>query len=406
MAGYPEAKAATLPLAASGMVKNEEIGEEKTQKDYYDRATHYNAVWGQDNIHLGYYPHIAGKDLVVLTNVQASDCLTKRMIEVGKINHRSTVLDLGCGKGQAARVIAEHTGAAVTGIDLSTGNIERANEVAGSLPHLKLKFYEGSFTELPAEVLSQKYSVIFSQVAFCHVHQLLPLIFKEAQKVLAPDGVLVVNDYLSGKKKPSEMTRANVHKRLHFDHLHTHKEWRRLAEEAGFVIEFYEDLDKHMAQTYRDMERKAREVGFVSADGVLLADNYAMTYKAIDEGEVGMNLALLVGGLPKAPETLVDTSKVYLQRDGVFSRVRFFEGDVVEKGLARRLPEGFEGCDGSVPWSADDKRAMVSGAAMFYKRCDEPNCVMQRNVDDDCFEIVALRDIAQDEVLSVGLKGH
>merc|ERR1719375_1940940 len=78
----------------TGVVVNVEIGEEKTQKDYYDKATHYDLVWGLDNIHLGYYPHLVGNDLVKLDNVQAADALTEKMIEVGKITHTSTVLDL------------------------------------------------------------------------------------------------------------------------------------------------------------------------------------------------------------------------------------------------------------------------------------------------------------------------
>merc|ERR1719473_277745 len=154
--------------AETGMVTNVEIGDEKNQKDYYDKATHYDLVWGLDNIHLGYYPHLVGNDLVVLDNVQAADALTQKMIEVGQINHTSTVLDLGCGKGQACRVIAERTGATVTGVDLGTTNIQRACEVASSRPDLRMKFFEGSFTDLPSEVASQKYSVVFSQGAISH----------------------------------------------------------------------------------------------------------------------------------------------------------------------------------------------------------------------------------------------
>merc|ERR1712107_434680 len=71
-----------------------------------------------------------------------------------------------------------------------------------------------------------------------------------------PDSLLVCNDYMGGKKPPSQLTRDNVHKRLHFEPLHTHREWRRIAEDAGFIIEMYEDLDRHQAQTYRDMEGK------------------------------------------------------------------------------------------------------------------------------------------------------
>lgn len=362
----------------AGVVMNVEIGEEKSQKDYYDKASHYDTVWGTDNIHLGYYPHIAGKDLVILDNCQAADNLTKRMIDLAKIDHTSTVLDLGCGKGQSVRVIAENTGAACTGIDLSTNNIVRANEVAKSLPKLNMKFYEGSFTELPKEVLSQKYDVIFSQVAFCHVHKMLPHILKEALKVLAPGGVMVINDYMGGKKPPSQATRDHVHKRLHFEHLHTHKEWRRIAEDCGLTIQAYEDLDKHHAQTYRDMEVKARQVGFKSADGVLLADNYAETVKAIEGGEAGMNLALLTFDLPKEADSLVDSSRVYVKSSGAFARTPIFEGEVAEKGSSRA--------------------ESLSGAAMFYRKVDKANCALRQSGDK--FEIVALQDIFQDEELT------
>merc|ERR1719456_1175233 len=278
--------------AKTGMVTNVAIGEEKTQKDYYDKASHYDLVWGLDNIHLGYYPHLVGNDLVVLDNVQAADALTQKMIEVGQITHTSTVLDLGCGKGQACRVIAEYTGAMVTGVDLGTTNIQRANEVAASRPDLRMKFFEGSFTDLPKEVASEKYSVVFSQVAFCHVHKLLPIILEQVKRVLAPGGVLIVNDYLGGDKGVSDATKEHVWKRLHFEHLHGHQAWRKITQESGFVIEHYENLNRHMAQTYRDMATKADRLGLKSTDGTPLAVNYRESVHAIEIGEVGMNLAL------------------------------------------------------------------------------------------------------------------
>merc|ERR1719421_931068 len=279
--------------AKTGLVTNVEIGEEKNQKDYYDKASHYDLVWGLDNIHLGYYPHLVGSDLVVLDNVAAADALTQRMIKVGQINHTSTVLDLGCGKGQACRVIAERTGAAVTGIDLGTTNIQRANEVAASRPDLRMKFFEGSFTDIPSEVATEKYSVVFSQVAFCHVHKLLPIILKQVKRVLAPGGVLIINDYLGGDHGVSDTTKEHVWKRLHFEYLHGHQAWRKINEDGGFVIQYYENLDRHMAQTYRDMAKKADHLGLKSTDGAPLAENYTQSVHAIEVGEVGMNLACL-----------------------------------------------------------------------------------------------------------------
>lgn len=283
----------------AGIVSNVEIGDEKTQKDYYDKATHYNLIWGEDNIHLGYYPHLSaysGNNVVILNNKQAAQELTKRMIDIARINHKSTVLDLGCGKGQSLRVVQECTGAKCVGVDISTTNIVRANEYAKEKGlESELKFYEGTFTALPQEVLSQKFSVIFSQVAFCHVHNELAVSMKELQKVLAPGGVVVVNDYL-GCDLPggaSEMTKEHTWKRLHFEYLHGHIAWRKIIEESGLVIDFYENLDKHMKLTYEHMADTAEQHGIKSADGTDLCINYRQTAKNIANREVGMNLALL-----------------------------------------------------------------------------------------------------------------
>jgi len=307
MATQAAVKAAVSSKILTGYVVNQEIGDEKTQKDYYDKASHYDLLWGEDNIHLGYYPHLSvacHDPTLVLDNKQASDALTKRMVDLAHINHKTNLLDLGCGKGQSIRVMHELTGAKCTGIDLSSTNIDRANQWTrerGLSEHLT--FYEGSFTALPQEVLSQKYDVIFSQVAFCHVHSELIHTFLELRKVLAPGGIVVVNDYL-GCDLPggaSQRTKQHTWKRLHFEYLHGHVAWRRIAEDAGFVVEYYENLDRHMVQTYLDMAKTAEKYDIKSTDGTNLCENYRETAKAIQDREVGMNLCLISD--PSAPSS-------------------------------------------------------------------------------------------------------
>merc|ERR1711865_948305 len=99
------------------------------------------------------------------------------------------------------------------------------------------------FTEIPKEAANRKYSVVFVQAAFCHVHNELPAIMEHVKTVMAPGGLLLIND---------------------------------------------------------DMEKSARQVGFKSADGIDLATNYNNTAKAIRAGEIGMNLALCTLGSIKA----------------------------------------------------------------------------------------------------------
>lgn len=279
----------------AGFVENVVIGEEKTQRDYYNKASHYDTLWGQDNIHLGYYPHLMDKRAVQQTFHQAAQTLTRRMIEVAQITHESRVLDLGCGKGLACKEIAELTGAACTGMDLSETNVERGNKIAAENPHLKLDFLVGSFTDLPEALRERRYTHVFSQVAFCHVHKHLSLIFEQLKELLAPGCVAVINDYIGTEDEVLQTTRDHVHKRLHFEMLHGHVSWRRTAENCGLTIVRYENLDAHITESYRNLALEAAKYDFISADGISVAENYQKTVEVAEQGQIGMNLAVLGG---------------------------------------------------------------------------------------------------------------
>uniref|UniRef100_A0A7S0KYB2 SET domain-containing protein n=1 Tax=Asterionellopsis glacialis TaxID=33640 RepID=A0A7S0KYB2_9STRA len=117
------------------------------------------------------------------------------------------------------------------------------------------------------------------------------------------------------------------------------------------------------------------------------------------------------------PDTLIDCSKVYVKKsnfsnvetgdfDGAFAAVAFKKGDLIEKGLMRRLPEGFDGntCPYIFTWSTERPNktwAMGSGCAPYYNTDKEgqANTKMVRFFDEDKFEIYAERDIEKDEEL-------
>jgi len=93
--------------------------------------------------------------------------------------------------------------------------------------------------------------------------------------------------------------------------------------------------------------------------------------------------------------------------DGAFAACDIKEGELVEKGLMRRLPEGFDGntCPYIFTWSTERPNktwGMGSGCAPYYNTCKEgtANTKMVRFFDEDRFEIYATRDIkAGDELL-------
>lgn len=143
------------------------------QKDCYEKASHYDVLWGNDNMHLGYYPHLVPQYniRVKLTPPQATLANTERMMTLANIGASGRVFDLGSGKGLTCLQIASSTNASCTGVDLTSSNVARAKNLAAANPQLQLDFYQGSFTNLTDAIVdSGPYNVVFSQDAFCHVH--------------------------------------------------------------------------------------------------------------------------------------------------------------------------------------------------------------------------------------------
>lgn len=91
--------------------------------------------------------------------------------------------------------------------------------------------------------------------------------------------------------------------------------------------------------------------------------------------------------------------------DGAFARKDFAEGELVEFGVMRILPDGFDGNDSIYvfTWSDEipNKRwGMGSGCAPFYNTAiDSANTRMERDFVNDTFKIYATRPIKKDEEL-------
>lgn len=118
--------------------------------------------------------------------------------------------------------------------------------------------------------------------------------------------------------------------------------------------------------------------------------------------------------------TKVDCSKVYIDKsnfstedsifDGAFAKVDIKKGELVEKGIVRRLStnnnKAFDGNKNPYvfTWSNDTPNytwAFSSGCAAFYNSGlkDNTNTIMKRYFEEDRFEIYAIKDIkANDEL--------
>ena len=105
---------------------------------------------------------------------------------------------------------------------------------------------------------------------------------------------------------------------------------------------------------------------------------------------------------------LVQCGKVFVAESsnkgvGAFAACAIREGEVVERGIVRRLPSTFDGNSSPYVFTWSEDRtvwAIGSGCSTFYNCSETPNTEMKRDFENDTFEVIALRAISEREELT------
>jgi phosphoethanolamine N-methyltransferase len=172
----------------------------------------YEAVYGEHFISPG------GAD-------SARACIARLDLKPGM-----RVLDVGCGLGGSAFLMAREHGVAVHGIDVS------ANMLASARERLRALGLASQVTLEHADVLAlpatARYDVIYSRDVFLHIHDKARLMAR-LHRMLSPGGLLFFTDYGRGEAKSGAEFAAYIAQRQY--DLRTIGEYRALLEQAGFV---------------------------------------------------------------------------------------------------------------------------------------------------------------------------
>jgi ubiquinone/menaquinone biosynthesis C-methylase UbiE len=127
-------------------------------------------------------------------------CLATKACIEGK-----QVLEVGSGRGGGAKYIAQYLNpASYIGMDLAQSAVDLASKLH-VLPNLK--FIQGSAESIPFP--DNSFDVIIN-VESCHAYGSVSKFLKEAERVLKPDGYLLLVDFRSGGKKNMDLLRDQI----------------------------------------------------------------------------------------------------------------------------------------------------------------------------------------------------
>lgn len=263
---------------------------ESATETYYDSEDAiYRSLWDEEgSVHWGFFDDSTGLDFL-----KACANLNRVMSEKASIDHKSKVLDLGCGNGTTSIRLSKGHGCQVVGVDLSgvrIGNARDDLQNQASEVKARVRFEKASAAALPFE--DGSFTHVWSQAVLYHVHDREKAL-GEAYRVLEDGGTFVFDDLVKPKANISEMARKYVYDRLLFDTDFSFESYADALRHAGFEVLDAQDLSDHLKTSYGCLAQMARE----KKDGDVekyqaLALAYENTVQAIADGDLGWGMYL------------------------------------------------------------------------------------------------------------------
>ena len=228
----------------------------------YEQIRKYEAMYGRNFISPG------GYDTAI------------EFIRMLRLSRGEAVLDVGCGLGGSAFLMAVEFGAHVHGIDVSRNMIEIARQ------RCKEEGVEELVTLEQADCLdiktSSTYDAIYSRDVFLHLHRKKDL-FCVLERALVAGGQLLFTDY-SWSAVPKTAEFHNYVKQRNYC-LHTLTEYRALLENAGFVEITIEDRTDQFIEIHkRELTQMPKRL-LTTCEAVELSEGWRAKIQRATRGE-------------------------------------------------------------------------------------------------------------------------
>jgi len=207
---------------------------------HYDELDRfYRTVWGT-HLHHGYWQ--SGDE----STEEAILNLSRLVATLARITAGSRVCDFGCGYGATARFFAQEYGAHVTGMTISRRQHELAQNMAGE--NVDFLLGDGLDNHLPACSFDALVAIESSE----HIGD-KPAFFQEAQRLLRPDGRLVVTAWLAREQATPFEARfllEPICAEGRLPSMATASEYLAMFKAGGFRDPEFADLSRNVRKTW------------------------------------------------------------------------------------------------------------------------------------------------------------
>jgi len=209
--------------------------------EHYDVISpYYRALWGE-HLHHGYW--VRGDE----SKEQAQLQLIQHLAQLADIKSGSEILDIGCGFGGSSLYLAQTFAANVTGITISSVQVEMAKKSAAE------QNLNANFLLMDAEAMTfeKQFDVLWSVESISH-YQDREKFFASAARLLKPGGTFAIIDWF----KKEDLSLADTKKYIEpiekgmFVELQTMDDYERDFRSHRLQITHRENLNKHCAKTW------------------------------------------------------------------------------------------------------------------------------------------------------------
>lgn len=209
--------------------------------EHYDVISpYYRALWGE-HLHHGYW--VQGDE----SKEQAQLQLIQHLAQLANIKSGSEILDIGCGFGGSSLYLAKTFAANVTGITISSVQVEMAKKSAAE------RNLNTNFLLMDAEAMTFKkqFDVLWSVESISH-YQNRERFFASAARLLKPGGTFAIVDWFKKENLPPADTRKYIEpiEKGMFVELHTMEDYDHYFRSNSLRVVHRENLNKHCAKTW------------------------------------------------------------------------------------------------------------------------------------------------------------